>query len=159
MIYRIPPRDRLKLNRAPVTDKLKGLTEVLMRSYEILKQLATKSSLRRSQLVLYRLSTEIHHYYLQLAGRILTGEKRPLQPSDPFPGGEWRVIPFNREKKPDNNVEIVLQSKEVRDQLEQAYDELLGGELLDDEEKNVLKEQHASLTVLFLKLNTDACRP
>lgn len=140
------------VNDRVIAMELRTLTEVLGNAYEKLKQLALKASVRRGQLILFNLSSEIYKYYMEKAFEVQALEKRLFYPFkvESYPD-EFYVVHFNSIPRKDNSPEIFFECIAVKQEIEKAYYDALANPLVNDQKKQLQKELDG-LHNCFLKI-------
>jgi hypothetical protein len=140
-------------NDVVVAVELRALTEVLGNAYEQLKQLALKASVRKSQLILFSLSSEIYKYYMEEVFRVQALEKRLFCPFkiESYPD-EFYVVDFNNIPKTDNSQEIFLECIAVKQEIEKVYYDALSNPLMVNDQKKQLQKELDGLHNCFLKI-------
>jgi len=136
-----------------IAEELRAITEVLGNAYEKLKQLALRASVRKTQLVIFNLSSEIYKYYLESVIQVQASEKRLFYPFkiESYPD-EFYVVTLNRQLRKDNTEEIFSECNNIKLEIQKIYNEFFSCSSLMYEQKKLLQDQFKEVVNCFLRL-------
>jgi hypothetical protein len=140
------------VNHFIIAEELRTVTEVLGNSYDKLKQLASNASLRKVQLIVFNLSSEVYKYYLESVIQVQILEKKLFYPFriESYPD-EFYVVNFSAEVKKDNTADIFSQCEMIMIEIQKTYKEVLSNSFISHDQKKQLQQQLNDLHKCFGK--------
>jgi len=133
-----------------IAKELRVITEVLGNTYEKLKQLALKASVRKTQLVVFNLSSEVYKCYLESVIQVQVLEERLFYPFkiESYPD-EFYVITLNKQQGKDNTEEIFSECNDIKLEIQNIYNDFLSVSPPMHEEKKLLQHQFKEVLDCF----------
>ena len=143
----IIPSVKQKTIKKSSAESLESLTEVLHKSYKLLKQVARRATNSQLRNRLYTLATEANSCYKDLASLLhATPEKNVSLLQD------WNITQLYYENKYDNSEELLNDCSAIENALLRCYRELLHYSPIKHETRRMLQQQFDNLLSSFIQL-------
>jgi hypothetical protein len=141
------------ISKIVTAKELRAVTEVLGNAYEKLKHLALQASIRKTQLILFNLSSDIYKFYLDTVLQVQVLEKKLFNPFkiENYPD-EYYVVDFNKVSKQDNTQEIFNECQEMKLEIQKVYTALISDSSIGTDQKKHLQQQLSGILNCFTKL-------
>lgn len=151
LLHKAKPADHF------VARELRTVAQTLENAFEKLKQLALKASVRKTQLGMFHLASEIYKHYLEAVIHVQFLEKKLFCPFkiETYPD-EFYVVSFNRQSKKDNTGEIFSECDNILLDLQKIYNDFISNPSVPQEQRKFLQQQLRGLFNCFFRLKANS---